>query len=349
MSVSPSVAPILILGMHRSGTSLLARMLAEAGVYLGPPEQLVQAHKEDNPDGYWENTKIIDLNDRLLKALGGMDQRPPAIKSGWSEDPAICAFTEEADAILSQLVSTGPWGWKDPRTMLTLEFWVRLLPSARLVFVVRNPIEVALSLGRRSNYDWDVYYSPCMPQAFVMWAAYHQAALAASGTRELLVVHYGKLVSQPKQEFMRVLQKLGLPDVDVASAAKPELRRNRIPDEMVNEKFVPAAVAQMYSFLCSAAGAPIVAEADELLMLDTYRELMPQVSDQLAALYADRDKYYDERKLAWAECDRLGREIQELMRIREEEVSALRQELEKVMNSRTLRIARGVGKVFGKR
>ena len=70
-------SPIIVLGMHRSGTSLLTRALMECGLYLGEEGDLVSPHEADNPEGYWEHKQVVSINDRILGIFGGTDQRPP--------------------------------------------------------------------------------------------------------------------------------------------------------------------------------------------------------------------------------------------------------------------------------
>jgi hypothetical protein len=67
---------VCILGMHRSGTSLVSRALNVLGVYLGPEEQLMRP-STDNPAGHWESRPIKEINDEILSILGGSWQEPP--------------------------------------------------------------------------------------------------------------------------------------------------------------------------------------------------------------------------------------------------------------------------------
>src|SRR6516164_8854007 len=160
-----------IAGMHRSGTSMVAKLLYLSGLYLGPEEELVPA-TPDNPDGHWENSRIIELNDEILDALGGGWDRPPSPRNGWYRGDADRASTpqhllplkEKALALFEQFRGREPWGWKDPRTSLTLPFWQPLLPCLKVVICLRNPLEVAMSLRRRglSSYAlsldlWRIY------------------------------------------------------------------------------------------------------------------------------------------------------------------------------------------------
>ncbi len=68
--------PICITGMHRSGTSLLGKMLCQCGLFLGRNEDLIPA-SPDNPDGHWEHRRFVELNDEVLNAWGGGWDCPP--------------------------------------------------------------------------------------------------------------------------------------------------------------------------------------------------------------------------------------------------------------------------------
>ena len=75
-----------LIGMHRSGTSLAARMLSLLGVSLGAPEGLLPPGP-DNPAGYWENKSIQEFDDELLADRGGAWDQPPVLVPGWEQRP----------------------------------------------------------------------------------------------------------------------------------------------------------------------------------------------------------------------------------------------------------------------
>ena len=97
-SSAPGQAPtelVCLTGMHRSGTSLLARVASLLGVDLGAPDVLM-GPGPDNPAGYWENRAIKELDDELLAHLGGAWDQPPLLESGWPLDPGLDPFRERA-------------------------------------------------------------------------------------------------------------------------------------------------------------------------------------------------------------------------------------------------------------
>ena len=139
---------LIITGMHRSGTSLVAGILGQQGLDLGtnliPPMRA-------NPRGFFENPDLMQLHDTLLAEAG----------QAWNS-PTLHDWTcpTDADRIdrLRVVVertrggrSDGCWGWKDPRACLFLPLWDAALPAARWVFVLRYPAQVVWSLLRRGD------------------------------------------------------------------------------------------------------------------------------------------------------------------------------------------------------
>lgn len=156
--------PILILGMHRSGTSCLAGSLQQRGLFLGE----VYESRPYNRKGNRENQQVMDLNDAVLAASGGAWDRPPR-QLGW--DTAAAARRDAIVASLAGGSDGAPWGFKDPRTLLTLPFWREGLGAVRFAGTFRHPVRVAASLTARD---------PSMPvrAALDLWLAYNERLLA---------------------------------------------------------------------------------------------------------------------------------------------------------------------------
>src|ERR1051326_3937827 len=130
---------VCVLGMHRSGTSLITRMLNFLGVDLGPEEHLLEP-AECNPKGFWEHQGFVAINDAVLEQLGGHWDEPPRCSSGWERLPKLNALKTRARSLIQKEFATAQqWGWKDPRTCLTLPFWQDLLPSMHYVLCGREP------------------------------------------------------------------------------------------------------------------------------------------------------------------------------------------------------------------
>ena len=111
----PAEDPVFVLGMHRSGTSLVTGVLHLGGVHLGPPERLMEP-KAENESGFWENLDLFALNESLLSFLGGSWSKPAGLAPGWEEASELDPLYERAGEIISQHFGNGaPWAFKDPK------------------------------------------------------------------------------------------------------------------------------------------------------------------------------------------------------------------------------------------
>jgi hypothetical protein len=189
---------ICVLGMSRTGTSLTTRVLSLAGVYLGPEEELLGGDmrqlvgegaevlakaRDSNPEGHWEHYRLMRLNERILRALGGSWREPPPMPPGWESSAELAGLREEGEAILGETFAGHEiWGWKDPRNSLTLPFWQQLVPRMRYVLCLRNPIDVAASLQRRDGM--------AVAQGLELWRVYAAAALVGTAGQPRLTVRY---------------------------------------------------------------------------------------------------------------------------------------------------------------
>jgi hypothetical protein len=182
--------------MHRSGSSLVARVLKECGVYLGPEEDLLPAAPE-NRDGFWEHAGLTELNDEILAALGGSWDEPPPLPDGWEEQ--LGAFEERAGKLVAPLREHEPWGWKDPRNSLTLPFWRRVLGDELIVVeCLRDPAAIAASLVKRNGMTRERAEDLCRTYAGAL----------ESETR--VEVRYESLLADPETEVTRLAEVLSL-------------------------------------------------------------------------------------------------------------------------------------------
>ena len=148
------VPVIIVLGMHRSGTSLVASMIHKMGIPMGV--SLLEPD-EFNPYGYWEDIEIKDLNKALLEAIGGnWDDFVTRKEILIAMPPFLNRMKTIADSRNSEDLSKIRWGFKDPRTCLTVWAWTKVLPDARYVVVHRAKKAVIQSLkktGREGSWN----------------------------------------------------------------------------------------------------------------------------------------------------------------------------------------------------
>lgn len=166
-SNSRLISPLIVAGMHRSGTSLTASILQAAGVDIG--ENLLESNA-GNPKGYFEDEDFWRLHKEILQSQG-LDP------DGWTTLPKVDVpeqFRKRAQGLCDRrLAKQIPWGWKDPRTTLFLEFWTSLLPHAKFIFPYRAPWEVVSSLFRRG----DLAFRENPERAIATWITYNKIVL----------------------------------------------------------------------------------------------------------------------------------------------------------------------------
>jgi GT2 family glycosyltransferase len=195
----PSV--ICVLGMHRSGSSLASRVLNLLGVYLGHENNLLRP-AADNPTGFWEHRGVTELNDEILARLGGNWHEPPQFPAGWEMEPELADLRQRARTLVREhFSSVDLWGWKDPRTCLTLPFWKRLLPRLEFVINLRNPLDVARSLQKRDGFSFE--------KGMNLWFTHVKSALIHSAGLRREFFFYEDFINEGHLELSRLADFLG--------------------------------------------------------------------------------------------------------------------------------------------
>ncbi len=256
---------VLIAGMHRSGTSMIARLLNLCGVYLGEEKDLIPA-AEDNPEGFWENAKFQAISDEILAVFGGSWDLPPNLVDGWEESSRLLPIRERARELISEFSQYQIWGWKDPRGSLTLPFWKSLIPDLKIVICLRNPYDVFHSLTRRG------YASSAF--SYDLWLKYYQQLLVATDPSVSLITHFESYFLDSQSEVRRVINYLGVDASDkiIADACKTisaDLRHSHGNKANLIETGASIELLRMYSDLCYQSGevyrASLTDEEYELL------------------------------------------------------------------------------------
>ncbi len=156
--MSPEFPIVCILGMHRSGTSCLTGTLQQAGLHLGK----YHSWNRYNQKGNRENQDFVDFHEALLEANN----------ASWAAPPTRLQFSDDdvarARELLERYSGEGPWGFKDPRTLLALALWREAAPEMQYIGIFRHPRAVAESLGRRSGGRIGI------EQGMALWQHYNQ-------------------------------------------------------------------------------------------------------------------------------------------------------------------------------
>jgi hypothetical protein len=175
-----SATGLIILGMHRSGSSCLAGMLKLSGFYSGN----VFRWNEDNRRGNQEDARIIELNNHVLEKSGG----------SWLEPPEGIAWTStdetQRDKLLQEFSRSAPWTFKDPRSLFTVDFWKQANPPPRLLGIFRDPMSVAQSLATRNGLP--------LLRGLAVWEAYNIRLLREHERSPFPVVCF----DLPRDEFL---------------------------------------------------------------------------------------------------------------------------------------------------
>ncbi len=234
---------------------MVVRLLNLSGLYLGEASDLINP-APDNPEGYWENARFENINTALLEGWGGAWDVPPVLPERWAEQANVIALREQALKLMAEFANCPYWGWKDPRTSLTLPFWLALLPDLRIIVCVRNPLEVAISLHRR-GYSSNTF-------SFRLWQAYYERLIASTTPERRLITHHDSYFANAEAELGRVLNWLGwsVPGETIAqacTAVATSLRHHRMTITELQQARISSEGLALYERLCAEAG-PIYEE-----------------------------------------------------------------------------------------
>jgi hypothetical protein len=295
---------ICILGMHRSGTSMIAKLLHQCGLYLGPEDQLLGANS-GNADGHFEHKGFLEINDALLHHFGGSWEFPPQRQGAWQESAALKRLRADARALVADLADRSPWGWKEPRTTVLLPFWKSIVPGLRFVICVRSPLEVAKSLAKRNKIP--------LERGMILWHIYMRAALEDSAGSPRMIIHYEDFFGDPEAGADRLARFCGLQRPEnvllVESSVRPELRHQKSAvGEFLGLKSMPAEHKFLYLGLRGLApGDPAEGES------------APSVSELLRLL----DEFHEHSRLAQLQTD-LAEARNEISKLRAEMLNELK-------------------------
>ena len=219
MSLSASgrtVPPaVIVAGMHRSGTSLAASILADAGVHLG---DAVMGPGAGNPEGHFEDLEILAFHRRVL-AANGLGTDGFTAQQEISVPPAV--WPESRQLVAARRSRGLPWGWKEPRTTLFLDYWAETVSEARFLLLFRRPWEVVDSLFRRG----DLAFALHPPLTIAVWHRYNEAIrdFHERHSDRCLLVETAQLTANPEWFAARLCEVLAVQATGGSSRFKPGL------------------------------------------------------------------------------------------------------------------------------
>jgi hypothetical protein len=333
---------LIVLGMHRSGTSMVARLLNLMGAYFGPEGSSTGANPE-NPKGFWERKDVRALNDFVLHGTGCDWNRvlrfdPTLVPAAVREE-----FDRRASRLLLEIDAHRPWLLKEPRLCLLFPLWRVRLEAPVCIHVLRHPLEVASSLRQRNGIP--------ISAGLELWERYVRAALGASAGLPAVTVFHHQLIQEPQAiaaALYRSLSELGVPCLRQLSAREVQafidqkLYRERLdrPDLRAAASLSQAALFDELTAGRSLDELP--AEAPMRALVD-YEASLPSPDPTRATVIDSAD---DERLRRLA--DQLKAKQDELMtarkatleaehrlRLLKDELEANRKELRASMSART--------------
>lgn len=195
---------LLVLGMHRSGTSATAGALAAAGFHMG--SRLIEG-AEDNPQGYFEHAGVVAVHESLLDALDRAWDDVRELPADWEQGDAAHEARARLQALLAEdLAPHAPWAVKDPRLCRLLPLWAPLLSADRTagaaLLVLRHPDEVAASLARRDRMPAEV--------AYLLWLRHVLEAEAGTRAWPRACVEYGAMLGDARKTLSQALGTCGV-------------------------------------------------------------------------------------------------------------------------------------------
>ena len=230
---------LIVLGMHRSGTSAVTGMLRLCGAWVGEDDGLTGANIE-NPQGFWERRDVRKMCDELLHSAGADWWKVASLNLEAIPHAILSEQRRCFEAVVSELREHGPWVVKEPRLCLLLPVLRDYLNDAVCVHVFRNPLEVARSLQRRNGFS--------IAAGMTLWETYNKHALKASSTMPRVMVAYGALMRDSADTVDRLvtrLRELGVMRLAVPNESEfrqfiqPTYHRHRVSEEETDQFLTP--------------------------------------------------------------------------------------------------------------
>lgn len=241
---------VVVAGMHRAGTSAVARGLAALGVDLG--DRLMSADVRMNARGFFEDVDVVAIDDAVLAALSA-DWKSVALldATDWGGGLLAGLRADAGRVLAARTARAPPFGFKDPRVPRLLPFWQRVFAERALadayVIAVRHPRAVVDSLTARDGLD--------ARRSGWLWLGHLACALRYTQGRPRVVVDYDRLLAAPERELARMSGALGLPAA--GAEALREYAHGFLARELRHAQYAPGE-------LDPASVPPLVADAHAL-------------------------------------------------------------------------------------
>jgi hypothetical protein len=308
---------IFITGMHRSGTSLVANLLNKASVYMGNPDDLLPANF-DNRFGFYESKNFLDINEKVLSKLNSQWDTTEDVNLNSDID-----LSEEkvlAEEFLKNLSNEHQYiGLKDPRATLLLPFWSSVIKKNKIkvLFVIRNPLEIADSLKKRNSYSRD--------KSLKIWEVYTKKGLENNKIYDTLFVKYDEILDNPVPNFQRILDFLQIKSdddtlKDMYFTLAPEIKHSDYSKEdFINNEDTTEGQKQVYleleeTYKSNLQNNPL----KEISLEITHEEVIHRLEEKNMKLGNLLDDCRKENAILKYKVHQLEVEIQEVIKVNTE-------------------------------
>ena len=218
---------IFVVGMHRSGTSMVARLLNLMGAYFGP-EGISTGSGQENPKGFWERKDVRALNDQILHAANSNWDQVSSFSLEKISSHDLDAINQQLQRLILELDAHRPWFLKEPRFCLTFPLWRMYLECPICILTHRSPIQIAQSLKSRNGFP--------LHFGIALWEKYALESLKATRNCPRLLISHAKLIQQPVSVITALHQQLSdlgcqgirIPhEQEISAFVSPKLYRER--------------------------------------------------------------------------------------------------------------------------
>ena len=266
---------VVVLGMHRSGTSVVTRGLQVLGVQLG--DSLMPAVRGNNEKGFWEDLEICEFNDALLNKLGTTWDGIEAIN-----EFDLCSKDFESERIAAinmlkeKINNSEVFGFKDPRTSILLPFWQSVFRDididVRYVLVIRNPLSVADSLYKRDGFEKE--------KALLLWEKYQIASVKFTNDEKRILIEFDDYFDSPDIFLNKLSRFLEVDSFENNQIAFDHYVNDFLSDDLRHHRFNPADLDEV--------ATPLTKE--------TYQVLLDMKDDNFSSNEVFCDKWLDIEK-----------------------------------------------------
>jgi len=347
---------IVVLGMHRSGTSAITRGLQVMGVRLG--DRLMLAVEGNNSKGFWEDIDLNVLNIEMLSAIDSDWHYLAPIENRDVKTLCTQGYFLRATELLQQKISISPiFGFKDPRVAKLLLFWKEVFSHCQFdiiyVMTLRHPLSVVKSLAKRDGMEKE--------RSYLLWLGHVVTSLIGSAGYKRVLVDYDSLMQTPDHELMRVAKCIGMKiDPIELQSYKNEFLDQGLQhtvyelNDLLLDTACPPIVREVYTALLDVASDKIkfddVALQKKILCWSNEFERLKSplvLADRLftqnvvaTKTIAERDRQITSLNQTVAERDEQITSLNQTLAERDEQITSLKQEVDQIYQSRSWKISK---------